>query len=1135
MEKPPRDQYLFHKAHPVSGHLPRHLQVGTGDAPSQPSTASPQSPSTLSPSPPAREIVLVLRPPAPADPPPSPDQATILTPAQQFQLRDREGEQTPQDERFCIQLWVLWAALTLPLVFSMWLFLLPFLINSNTTLLPAEPPFWDSTSVTSVFATAPVTMSVTVPAACLKPVTLPVMNTPISVNPNPSRGPSTRSLRPFFCVFRNAEVAFSRTYSTAGTNFDFTFETLPFDLCHYVIYSSVGIDNGNITSRMPSFDQLHGLHQLRNITDSLGFFNVKILLALGGYREDGPHFSKLGRDPVTLNRLTANVVAAMRSFHLNGVAVHWVFPGPNCSGPDDQGTIAALLRKLRQAFDNNGMPQAIVSAMLNGRDSIERLMLTSKDAVDYFFLTDPRPFSDGMIIPSEICSSFTRIIILTLNYYVDNVPGLRREQICAAEPLGLFALDGDIDMATRQFIPLRTGGLRWAPIYEACGKRRFCRVEGTSQSCIVHLITRGFRPNSTTHQGATMYFNDLSSTLYGRFKTRAQPPISGEPCTFVTLAEYDNYAGQCGSRYNPHLLMRHLYLGALDQDLFHKAHPASRHQPQHLQLVTSYARHQSSTAALQSPSTTSPSPPPAKEIVLVLRPPAPPNPAQSPDQATIPTTDQQPQLQHGEGEQTPQDERFCIQLWVLGAALTLPLVFSMWLFLLPFLINSNTTLLPTGPPIWGSTSVTSVLAVTVQATCLKPVALPVINMPISVNPNPPRGPSTQSLRPFFCVFKNTAVGYSRNFSTAGTNFDFTFETLPFDLCHYVIYWSVGIDNGNITSRLPSYDQRHGLNRLRSITDSLGFFSVKILLALGGYPEDGPHFSKLGRDPGTLNRLTANVVDAMRVFHLNGVAVHWVYPGADCSGPDDHGTVAALLRMLRQAFNKNGMPQAIVSAMLDGRDTIERLMFYSKDAVDYFFLTDHRRFPNGSSNPYEICSTFTHNIILTLKYYLNNVPGLRREQICAAEPVASFALDGVIDMGTGQFIPSQAGVFRWAPIYEACGKPRFCRVAGTSQSCIVHYANWGSRNTSTTHQAATMYFNDLTSALYARFNTRSQPPIRGEPCTLATLAEYDNYAGQCGSRYNPHLLMRHLYFGALGGHLHNGSIDDAAPPYHPSVC
>ncbi|KAL3196532.1 hypothetical protein MRX96_045171 [Rhipicephalus microplus] len=86
-----------------------------------------------------------------------------------------------------------------------------------------------------------------------------------------------------------------------------------------------------------------------NITNGLGYLNVNILLELGGYTEDGPHFSILGRDPITLGRLTANVVDVTRSLSLDGVTVNWVDPGPRCRSPDDQETVAALLRALRQA------------------------------------------------------------------------------------------------------------------------------------------------------------------------------------------------------------------------------------------------------------------------------------------------------------------------------------------------------------------------------------------------------------------------------------------------------------------------------------------------------------------------------------------------------------------------------------------------------------------------------------------------------------------------------------------------------------------------------------------------------------------------------------------------------------------
>ncbi|KAH6923889.1 hypothetical protein HPB50_008416 [Hyalomma asiaticum] len=543
-------------------------------------------------------------------------------------------------------------------------------------------------------------------------------------------------------------------------------------------------------------------------------------------------------------------------------------------------------------------------------------------------------------------------------------------------------------------------------------------------------------------------------------------------------------------------------------------------------------------AEAESESTTaeSPSPSPVREIVLVLRPPPPADQTQAQDQAGSQGGDR-------EGDQTPEDEKFCVQLWMLWAAMTCPLVLCLWLFLVPYMVNNNATMLPPAMPTFrGPASVTSVMGTVsinlppnVPPACLKPVSLPAISVPLSILPDPVPGPSRQPVRPFFCLYNNTAVLLSRNYSDVRVSYDYTLEVLPFDLCHYVIYWSVTIANGNVTSRLPVFDQQHGLYHLRNVTDSLGFSSVKILLALGGYPEDGPHFSILGHDPVTLNRLTANVIYAMRSFRLDGVAVHWVDPGSTCRGPDDHGIVAALLRMLRQAFDSNALSHVIVTAMLDGREPVERLLSTSKDVVDYFFLTDPRLLANMSRSFYDICATFSDNIVGTINHYISSVPGLRQTQICVAEPVAFFAFDGDIDVTTKQFSPQQGLGYRRAPIYESCNRMRFCRQVTSSHSCISHFAKYGNRPNSTTLQEATAYFTELGYTLEARLRARSPSSTGGEPCTFATLIEYDNYAGQCGIGYNRHLLLRHLYFGSLGQRLSNGSIEDAARPYRSSTC
>ncbi|KAL1485499.1 hypothetical protein MTO96_031920 [Rhipicephalus appendiculatus] len=464
-------------------------------------------------------------------------------------------------------------------------------------------------------------------------------------------------------------------------------------------------------------------------------------------------------------------------------------------------------------------------------------------------------------------------------------------------------------------------------------------------------------------------------------------------------------------------------------------------------------------------------------------------------------------------------------MWLLWAALTCPLIFCIWFFLVPFLVNSN-TMKPEGPTVSSTTSTT-------PEPCLKPVTIREPIQPLRPSPDTTLGPSNETVRPFFCLYRNDAVTVSRNYSTAGANYDFTFEAVPFELCHYVIYWSVAIDNGNITSRMPSFDRNYGLYRLRNITDRLGYLDVKILLALGGYPEDGPHFSMLGRDPVTLDRLTANVIDATRSFRLDGVTVNWVDPGPRCGSPDDQETVAALLRALRRAFDNNGMTQAMVTAMLDGGTSMVRLVSISKDAVSHFFFADYPGLTSVASEFQEVCATSTDRMIEHLKDYINSVPGLRWDQICAAEPAAFLAVDGDIDVATQKFMMQPERGFRWAPVYEACGKPNFCKMLGVSQSCFVHSANWGALSRTAKLHAATLYFYDVVYTLQTKYNMRSGPPIVGKPCVFVTLIEYDNYAEQCGVGYSRYILLQHLYFGALGIYRYNFTIENAAKIYDPA--
>lgn len=105
---------------------------------------------------------------------------------------------------------------------------------------------------------------------------------------------------------------------------------------------------------------------------------------------------------------------------------------------------------------------------------------------------------------------------------------------------------------------------------------------------------------------------------------------------------------------------------------------------------------------------------------------------------------------------------------------------------------------------------------------------------------------------------------------------------------------MGIADGNLKSRQPSFDEQYGLHLLREVADSFNFKALKILLAVGGYPEDAPHFSRLGWDIDAMNSLMRDVVDSVDRFGLNGITVHWAEAHDGCTGTDDITVFKTLL-------------------------------------------------------------------------------------------------------------------------------------------------------------------------------------------------------------------------------------------------
>ncbi|KAH7934107.1 hypothetical protein HPB49_021593 [Dermacentor silvarum] len=547
------------------------------------------------------------------------------------------------------------------------------------------------------------------------------------------------------------------------------------------------------------------------------------------------------------------------------------------------------------------------------------------------------------------------------------------------------------------------------------------------------------------------------------------------------------------------------------------------------QAVSSGAPTAHSSTAGPRPETLSPSPPPVRIQVV--------GGASSQRDQARPSRDFPVYRRHPvaalEATQ-PQDERFCIVLWVVGASLAFPLVLSAWLVVVPLVVHANWTTLVSPPPVSASppssTPFSSTTVVPTTSTspgqnflsaCLAPLTLPALAPRLNVSAPDSFGPSNESSRPIFCLFNNTRAYGDPG---GGSRWNYVFAAVPFALCPHIIYWSVGIENGNLTSRQPVFDELYGLQRLRAVADALNFTAVKILLALGGYPQDGPHFSTLGRDDATMGRLVNNVVDSVYRLGLNGVTVHWVEARADCQGTDDVGVLSRLLRSLRRRFDARS--GGLVTVMLELNARSQFVARETADVVDHFFLATQNERTLNWVNIQDFCEAGTNDMHVAYRWFASALPAmkLRRSQLCLTDSLMPFHAS--TDLEPKLVLQYTRTDFRRVPLYLECEHTNICEIHPPHTSCIFHFFVVKS---SPGLQDDLLFLIDDVSTLrkrldFAEINATqlaSAPGDSPHACVLLLDLDSDNYADQCGGRFYRYALMRNYYYGTLGKTLSGG--------------
>ncbi|KAH7965165.1 hypothetical protein HPB49_004554 [Dermacentor silvarum] len=532
------------------------------------------------------------------------------------------------------------------------------------------------------------------------------------------------------------------------------------------------------------------------------------------------------------------------------------------------------------------------------------------------------------------------------------------------------------------------------------------------------------------------------------------------------------------------------------------------------------------------------SPPPGTREVVVAQSSGTAPPPQTVEVAVVPSTESSsetapparrpPEL---EEEHTPRADRFCIMIWITGAALTFPLVVAAWLLLVPILVHTNWTMAPAPPaPTVALTTPSTVDPwQNVPPACLVPVALPPLTPPLTVGAPVAVGNSSNVTgRPIFCLFNNSRVDTSSFYHTP--RWHYVFEELPFTLCPNVVYWSVGIENGELTSRLPMFDEWYGLYRLRNITNSLNYPAVKILLALGGYRQDAPHFSRLGRDDDVMELLMRNVKGAVMRYGLNGVTVHWVEPDADCRGPDDQRLLKRLLRRLRTLFDVS-LPGGLVTVILDPGFANERLAHEAADVVDHFFLSTQHIVPSNQMKLDQFCEGVTQGMHEALRRLASAVvpPKLRRSQLCLTDSVLPFLVKGALNARM-MLAYSPDAIDTRVPVYWGCNRPGVCRIDPAGYSCFMHVV----QNVTTDAFDDWVFLTSQVSVLRERLSwaaiglsqIAAEPDDPPHACVLLLDFYGDNFVDQCSGSFSRYAFANHFYYGTLGYPLFGGAVLDA---------
>ncbi|KAH7957460.1 hypothetical protein HPB52_019097 [Rhipicephalus sanguineus] len=448
-----------------------------------------------------------------------------------------------------LHVWVLGAVCTSFFIVPLFLLLLPYWIGSTKVGTWKEAAASTRTLDTASKSTHS-DLVVALPTPCRTSSVSPVDDDLTGINDNYLDNGvlrlSVRPSAPVLCLYNNS------LYRHADGR-DFLPRHLPLNLCSGLVYWSMGLAAGQLTSRVPEFDRRYGIEQLHRVRAAQGS-SIPVYVTFGGHTEDAADMYHVGISPSARAVFVAGVLMSLRRHRLDGVVVHWVAHSNELCRErmkDPLTWLADLLVDLRDILALN-FPQGsgLLGLMVPADVPLANAMLSQLgDRIDIVILdihtvTEVVPAVEGPMASFHAVKSFLE----RLRAYAD-----LRPKMCFSLSLGIHVRDETHRPLPATNVSRRVG---YRAVSELCS--------GTPSHQLANASIAIVR---ATADDGTWYSLDSYESLRSMLSYGKKSPRDQDMCVLVRDLDMDAYALPCrgGERY---ILLRHLLNASTDSDIF---------------------------------------------------------------------------------------------------------------------------------------------------------------------------------------------------------------------------------------------------------------------------------------------------------------------------------------------------------------------------------------------------------------------------------------------------------------------------------------------------------------------------------------------------------------------------------------